>query len=277
MLNASTFLRIQGENFKIIVISKKRLGRKNEDSDLEKNSQQSEKSVLEPENNIIQTDDASLENTGHTRNKRKKKAPAEWFEECKKLRICIENTEKRGPKDDSPVISLFHNILDELNISLFQPRKDNVTLAVATTKWENNIGRLMDYQIIIPQYGRDSKIDTASFVCNHLDPVHLPMFVFFYDESAWGQSGNEFYRIAARRTVSFDTVSHGWKRSVTVTKVMCYKMSWLKMNYLDPLADFFDQLKKEKDDHSSDTPSTGITCFQVTMMQMRTHSVCNIL
>ncbi|CAC5412573.1 unnamed protein product [Mytilus coruscus] len=31
---------------------------------------------------------------------------------------------KEAQKDDSPVISLFHNILDELNISLFQPRKD---------------------------------------------------------------------------------------------------------------------------------------------------------
>ncbi|CAC5412574.1 unnamed protein product [Mytilus coruscus] len=129
MLNASTFLRIQGEtlqNYRHIkekdlegdesdsFDSEKEFSQQdlddstndpdwgpekdsnnndatyseNEDSDLEKNSQQSEKSVLEPENNIIQTDDASLENTGHTRNKRKKKAPAEWLKNTnKKLRI----------------------------------------------------------------------------------------------------------------------------------------------------------------------------------------------
>ncbi|CAC5408107.1 unnamed protein product [Mytilus coruscus] len=137
----------------------------NEDSDLEKNNLQSEKSVLEPENNIIQTDDAGLENTGHTRTKRKKKTPAEGLKhtnkklrmEGKKYKGVLKNAylpklpshycrassskvylepviqsisdmhreyRKEAQKDDSPVISLFHNILEELNISLFQSRKD---------------------------------------------------------------------------------------------------------------------------------------------------------
>ncbi|XP_071147129.1 uncharacterized protein [Mytilus edulis] len=136
MLNASTFLRIQGETLQNYRQIKEKdlecnesdnfdldkefsqhdlddstkdpdwgpekdsnnndaIDSENDDSDLEQNNVQSEKSVLEPDNNIIQTDDAGLENTGHTRTKRKKKAPAEWLKNTNK-RLRMEGKQYKG-------------------------------------------------------------------------------------------------------------------------------------------------------------------------------------
>ncbi|VDI61837.1 Hypothetical predicted protein [Mytilus galloprovincialis] len=115
-------------------------------------------------------------------------------------------------------------------------------IVLSLDQTEQNIGRLTDYQ----NYDSLNMEETAKLIllCIHLDPFTLTNVCIFYDESACGTSGNEFYEITARRTTlaSTQSVMVGNVR-ITVRKVMCYKLSWLKTYYLNPIKGFVDQLQ----------------------------------
>ena len=104
---------------------------------------------------------------------------------------------------------------------------------------EHNITRLTDYR----SYYLLSDEETADMVvlCTLLDPITLNEVCIFNDEEACGDSSNEFYEINARRTTvaAAASVMVGNVR-VSVKKIMCYKMSWLLKNYIEPLSHFID-------------------------------------
>ena len=100
---------------------------------------------------------------------------------------------------------------------------------------EHNITRLTDYR----SYYLLSDEETAAMIVlsTLLDPVTLNGVCIFNDEEACGNSSNEFYEINSRRTTiaAVESVMVGNVR-VSVKKIMCYKMSWLVNNYVDPLS-----------------------------------------
>lgn len=60
----------------------------------------------------------------------------------------------------------------------------------------------------------------------------------FHSEEACGDSGNEFFEINSKRTTfaTEQSVMIGSVRA-NVTKIMTYKMSWLRYNYTEPMKD----------------------------------------
>lgn len=100
-----------------------------------------------------------------------------------------------------------------------------------------NITRLTDYR----SYNILSDEETASMVLlsTLLDPVTLNGVCIFSDEEACGDSSNKFYEINARRTTvaAAESVMIGNIRA-SIKKIMCYKMSWLEENYIEPQSYF---------------------------------------
>lgn len=99
---------------------------------------------------------------------------------------------------------------------------------------EHNIRRFTDYE----NYYSLTNEETAAMVllCTLLDPVTLNDVCIFHDEEACGNYGNEFFKIeanrikiAAARSVMVGNVQ------VAIKKFMCYKMSWIEKNYIEPL------------------------------------------
>ena len=72
-----------------------------------------------------------------------------------------------------------------------------------------------------------------------LDPVTLNDVCIFHDEEACRGTSNQFFEINARLATlaAAESVMVGNVR-VTVKKIMCYKMDWLKFYYLEPLSYF---------------------------------------
>ncbi|CAC5379226.1 unnamed protein product [Mytilus coruscus] len=108
---------------------------------------------------------------------------------------------------------------------------------------EHNIKRFTDYK----NYNSLTNEQTAAMVllCTLLDPVTLNDVCIFHDEEACGNFGNEFFtieanrtRIAAARSVMVGNVQ------VAIQKVMCYKMSWIEKNYIEPLRQMIDILQQ---------------------------------
>lgn len=102
---------------------------------------------------------------------------------------------------------------------------------------EHNIVRLTDYH----NYHLLTNEETAAMVllCTLLDPVSLNDVCIFHEENACGSYGNEFFEINARRTTiaAAQSIMVGNVR-VAIKKIMCYKMSWLEKNYIEPLGFF---------------------------------------
>lgn len=114
---------------------------------------------------------------------------------------------------------------------------DCMCTVLSLDQTEHNIRRLTDYN----SYNTLTDGETAAMVLlsTLLDPVTLNDVCIFHDEEACRGTSNQFFEINARRTTlaAAESVMVGNVR-VTVNKIMCYKMDWLKFYYLDPLSYF---------------------------------------
>ncbi|OWF42667.1 hypothetical protein KP79_PYT04839 [Mizuhopecten yessoensis] len=78
--------------------------------------------------------------------------------------------------------------------------------------------------------------DQLFLMCLMLSPDILINKCFFQDDAMCGDRSNEFYKITAvqnRFVVSHSIMIAGRNRSVN--KIMTFKMSWLRQNYLEPI------------------------------------------
>ncbi|CAG2198178.1 unnamed protein product [Mytilus edulis] len=110
---------------------------------------------------------------------------------------------------------------------------------------EHNIKRFTDYK----KYNSLTNEETAAMIllCTLLDPVTLNDVCIFHDEDACGNFGNEFFKIEANRTriAAARSVMVG-NVQVAIQKFMCYKMSWIEKNYMEPLKQMIDILQQQK-------------------------------
>ncbi|CAC5379229.1 unnamed protein product [Mytilus coruscus] len=108
---------------------------------------------------------------------------------------------------------------------------------------EHDIKRFTDFE----NYYSLSNEETAAMVllCTLLDPVTLNGVCIFHDEDACGNFENEFFKIEANRTriASARSVMVG-NVQVAIKKFMCYKMSWIEENYIEPLTQMIDRIQK---------------------------------
>ena len=108
-----------------------------------------------------------------------------------------------------------------------------------------NIRRLTQYN----NYTSLTEDETAALVllCTLLDPITLNGVCIFNDDEACGGSDNKFYEINSRQTTfaAADTVLVGGIR-VSVKKVMCFKMNWLKKNYVTPLTQLLESRNSDR-------------------------------
>ena len=92
-----------------------------------------------------------------------------------------------------------------------------------------------------------SETDKLLVICALLDPSELVDKVIFQSDEMCGDSGNEFLNIHAVNhtfAVANSLVIGGVKRNTT--KIMCFKMSWLKKNYQEPLQQVLLQRRQEQ-------------------------------
>eukprot|EP00477_Mikrocytos_mackini_P003305 GAHX01004153.1.p1 GENE.GAHX01004153.1~~GAHX01004153.1.p1 ORF type:complete len:177 (+),score=20.24 GAHX01004153.1:49-579(+) len=97
-----------------------------------------------------------------------------------------------------------------------------------------NIARLKDYQ----NYFRLTEEEKSELLvlCAVLSPDVLLNKVFFQNDRMCGNSSNEFYDIgtvASQLVVSSSIVIGGQRKNIR--KIMTFKMSWLRKNYLEPI------------------------------------------
>jgi hypothetical protein len=120
---------------------------------------------------------------------------------------------------------------------------DSMCTVLSLDQTQHNIKRLTDYFY----YYLLSEEETAALLelSILLDPITLNGVCIFNDEEACGDFTNEFFEINARRTTiaAAESVMIGNIR-VSVKKIMCYKMSWLEKNYLQPLSHFIKLYQK---------------------------------
>ena len=89
--------------------------------------------------------------------------------------------------------------------------------------------------------------DQLLVVCALLDPSDLVNKVIFQNDQMCGDSSNEFYNIHAVNhtfAVANSLVIGGVRRNTT--KIMCFKMSWLRNNYVEPLQQVLLQRRQEQ-------------------------------
>ncbi|CAC5379230.1 unnamed protein product [Mytilus coruscus] len=108
---------------------------------------------------------------------------------------------------------------------------------------EHNIKRFTDYK----NYNSLTSEQTHAMIllCNLLDPATLNDVCIFHDEEACGNFGNEFFKIEANRTriAAARSVMVG-NVQVAIQKFMCYKISWIKEYFIEPLRQMIDILQK---------------------------------
>ena len=90
----------------------------------------------------------------------------------------------------------------------------------------------------------EDEVTQLLLLCNMLSPDILLNKVIFKDDEMCGDSANEFYEIGAvrnRMIVSNSIMIGGQTRRVN--KIMTFKMSWLRNNYLVPMVTLADELQ----------------------------------
>lgn len=92
-----------------------------------------------------------------------------------------------------------------------------------------------------------SEIEIVYKLCLTLSPDEFEDKVFFESDVLCGSSGNNFYEINQVRNrlgVVGSIIIAG--RTRQVTKIMTYKMSWMRTNYIGPMSRLADQLNPER-------------------------------
>ena len=102
------------------------------------------------------------------------------------------------------------------------------------TSDSQNVRKLRDYK----NYWAlsDDEVTQLLLLCAMLSPDILLNKVIFQNDAMCGDSNNEFYEIGAvrnRMVVSNSIIIGGQTRRVN--KIMTFKMSWLRDNYLNPM------------------------------------------
>ena len=108
------------------------------------------------------------------------------------------------------------------------------------------IGRLRDFRNY-HRLGSDD-IDKLLIFCLMLSPDELNDKCIFHDEAMCGNSSNNFFELSAVKTtlVASESVLIGGERK-RVQKIMTYKASWIRNNYIDPMASFQQRLIRIRD------------------------------
>lgn len=109
----------------------------------------------------------------------------------------------------------------------------------------SNLRRLRDYE----NYYRLTEDETNELLllCALISPKVLLNKCIFQDDDMCGDSNNEFYKIQAvrhRMVVASSIMIGGQTKSVN--KIMCFKMSWLRQYYLQPMEHFQQKLEREQ-------------------------------
>lgn len=109
----------------------------------------------------------------------------------------------------------------------------------------SNLRRLRDYQ----NYSRLTEDETNELIllCALISPSLLLNKCIFQDDDMCGDSNNEFYKIHAvrhRMVVASSIVIGGQTKSVN--EIMCFKMSWLRQYYIQPMEHFKQQLERQQ-------------------------------
>lgn len=111
---------------------------------------------------------------------------------------------------------------------------DCMCTALDLSRTSQNLRRLRNYE----NYNGLSSNETKELIvlCTLLNPIVLNNKCIFHSEEACVDFSNEFYEINSRRTTfaAVRSVMIGSVRA-NVSKIMCYKMSWLKKNYIEPM------------------------------------------
>ena len=113
---------------------------------------------------------------------------------------------------------------------------DCMCTALDLSRNSQNLQRLRNYR----NYSSLTASETNELLllCTLLNPLTLNNKCIFHSEEACGDSGNEFFEVNSKRTTfaAVQSVMIGSVRA-NVTKVMSYKMSWLRRNYTEPMKD----------------------------------------
>lgn len=106
--------------------------------------------------------------------------------------------------------------------------------ALDLSRTSQNLRRLRDYQNYFSLSSNETK--ELIVLCTLLNPITLTNKCIFHSEDACGDPSNAFYEINSRRTTfaAVQSVMIGSLRA-NVSNIMCYKMSWLKYYYVEPL------------------------------------------
>ena len=105
-------------------------------------------------------------------------------------------------------------------------------LGLETTGY--NITRLTDYDNHY-MLTNDEKVKLL-LLCGYLSPDALNNKCIFHSDELCGDSNNRFFRLNSTETAfaAAESVFVG-SIKVSVKKIMAYKMSWMKNNYLNPM------------------------------------------
>ena len=105
-------------------------------------------------------------------------------------------------------------------------------LGLETTEY--NIARLTDYKKHY-MLTNDEKVKLL-LLCRYLSPDELNNKCIFQSDEMCGDMPNRFFRLNSTETtfVAAESVFVGATK-VSVKKIMAYKMSWMKRNYIDPM------------------------------------------
>ena len=111
---------------------------------------------------------------------------------------------------------------------------------------DGSLSRLRNYN---SYYLTAAETDKLLVISMLLDPTELEGKVIFQNDEMCVDSSNKFYNIhAVNHTLAVvnSLVIGGIKRNTT--KIMCYKMSWLQDNYLEPLKEVLLQKQREREE-----------------------------
>ena len=105
-------------------------------------------------------------------------------------------------------------------------------LGLETTEY--NIARLTDYKKYY-MLTIDERV-TLFALCEYLSPDALNNKCIFHSDEMCGNSPNRFFRLNSTETafVAAESVFVGTTK-VSVKKIMVYKMSWMRRNYIEPM------------------------------------------
>jgi hypothetical protein len=92
-----------------------------------------------------------------------------------------------------------------------------------------------------------AEVEIVYKLCLTLSPDEFEDKVFFESDAMCGSTGNNFFEISQVRNrlgVVGSILIAG--RTRQVTKIMTYKMSWMRANYLGPMSRLADRLNPER-------------------------------